>query len=384
VASDTLVVYLTGHGDATALAGLSPAPIQAALRAFGADVHVIVILDSSYSGAFLPALSTSADRVITATDANGPALFDEDPADDPNAATDGGSEFTSGFVEDWESILNDAQALSDAQQRALNENRPLWDVLAELSFHSAVDKDAGAASQRTAPQMVPAQQPTPTPTLTPTATSTPLPPSATPTPPPTATFTPLPPAPVLDFVVDNPVVPAGKCAVLRWTAVNAASLFLDNQPVPATGRQQVCPTVTTTYTLVANWAGGQVSKQVTVSVATPAAPPPTFGSLDTPTNTWYDAAGCGRTDLPVFAQVDNASSVTIFYRIQPAQLPATAWSSLPMSLGSGSVWTRTLTIADMPQANGVMEFYFAASGPGGAAQSPVYNFVTYNHCTPIG
>jgi hypothetical protein len=38
----------------------------------------------------------------------------------------------------------------------------------------------------------------------------------------------------------------------------------------------------------------------------------------------------------------------------------------------------------MPQANGVMEFYFAASGPGGAAQSPVYNFVTYNHCTPIG
>ena len=390
VAGDTLLVYLTGHGDSATQAGLSQVQLQDALRPFNAEVHVIVILDGSYSGSFIPGLTPYADRLITATSADLPALFDTDPANDPNAATDAGSEFTSGFVEDWEGILNSPSLLAEAQRRALSESRPLWDVLAEASFHSAVAKDAGAINGRTAPRMLPAVQPTPTPTLTPTPTETPLPPTTTFTPqpptatftrpPPTATFTPQPP--FVNFTVDHVQVGLGQCTTLRWDSGNIQALFLDGQGVAGKGTRDVCPTGTTVYSLVANHPGGQIERKVTVAVSQPSTPPDIGGST-TSTNQWYDASGCGLTDLNFNVNISGAANAAVFYRILPTDGGTpTAWSSRPLNYVDDNIWARSLSIADMPIANGEMQYYFTAANAAGPASSPAFGNILYSSCKP--
>lgn len=381
-AGDTLVVYLTGHGDGTALAGLSPAALQAALRGFNAGVHIIVILDSSYSGAFIPPLTTSADRILTASSADLPALFDIDPVGDPNAATDTGSEFTSGFVDSWLGLLNDPAELAAVQQRALDEGRPVWDVLAELAFHGAVALDAGALTGQTAPQMVPAVQPTPTPSPTPTVTPTPtatlVPPTFTFTPrPPTAPPTPtLPPRPFVNFTADETTLTAGRCTTLRWDSGNIQTLFLNQEGVVGTSTREVCPRTTTTYTLVANTAEGQLTRQVTITVIVSA--PPSFGNFDSTGSVWYNGTGCGPTAWTVFVTIQNADSAVLFYRILTSAAPS-PWSSRPAAVASGSTWSRTLLPADMA-GYGTVEYYFTATNAAGTSQSPVRSDAQYFPC----
>ncbi len=92
---------------------------------------------------------------------------------------------------------------------------------------------------------VPRDVPPPPPTLTPTSTVVP---------PPTAYISSSPPSIVLP-----------QCATLEWTTTNAVSATLDDSPVAANGSQLVCPTVETTYTLVATGAN-QTSTSASVTV----------------------------------------------------------------------------------------------------------------------
>lgn len=87
----------------------------------------------------------------------------------------------------------------------------------------------------------------------PTATTDTAPLSASPTSAPVQTLAPLVTAPAEDTApirtdAQAPLT-AGACTQLYWNAPNAVSVFLDEQPVPLSGSQQVCPTVTTVYTL---------------------------------------------------------------------------------------------------------------------------------------
>lgn len=105
--------------------------------------------------------------------------------------------------------------------------------------------------------------------------------TATPVPP-----TPTWPAPQVNFWVEAATVNAGICTVLHWQVDYATAVYLDGAGVEGVGARQVCPAQTQTYTLRVVHAGGELQRQVSVTVqppstATPAAatatlaPPPT-------------------------------------------------------------------------------------------------------------
>lgn len=50
------------------------------------------------------------------------------------------------------------------------------------------------------------------------------------------------------LTVDDSTISAGACTTLRWS-VSAAQVYLDELPVSASGTRQVCPQITTVYTL---------------------------------------------------------------------------------------------------------------------------------------
>ncbi len=109
---------------------------------------------------------------------------------------------------------------------------------------------------------VPRDVPPPPPPVTTTASVTPTL-SVTPTntliPPPTAYISASPPS----------VLPP-QCAMLSWTTTNAVTVLLDGQPVAANGSQLACPTVETTYTLMATGANAtSTSASATVYIDAP-------------------------------------------------------------------------------------------------------------------
>ena len=85
----------------------------------------------------------------------------------------------------------------------------------------------------------------------------------------TVTVTAAVPAPVISaFTANPPAISIGGTVTLAWTVVNATSLQIDNGVGDVTGSTSttVTPTVTTTYTLRAVGAGGQVTATITVSL----------------------------------------------------------------------------------------------------------------------
>ncbi len=93
----------------------------------------------------------------------------------------------------------------------------------------------------------------------------PPPPAAAPTPAPTATLT------------ANPsTITPGQSVVLNWSTTDATSVTIDNNigTVNANGTQNVTPTATTTYNLVARGDGGSSEASATVTVNQPPPPPP--------------------------------------------------------------------------------------------------------------
>ncbi len=182
--SQTLFVYITGHGGVTDDGFGSVGPVfehllKDELARFDPGVHIIVVLQGCKSGSFIDTLRGVADVTVSATDATTSSYADIDTDDDPNPE-DRGSEFTSGFVEDWNQLRADPAARQRIEARAARAGTNFWEELAAEAFLTAVEKDAAFARGWEFPLVGRGGPETrPTPTATPTITPTP---SATPTP----------------------------------------------------------------------------------------------------------------------------------------------------------------------------------------------------------
>ena len=73
-------------------------------------------------------------------------------------------------------------------------------------------------------------------------------------------------APFTTFTSDATTINNGQCTTLHWTSGNIQSIFLNNQAATGNENRQVCPTATTTYTLLAHSASGDITKQITITV----------------------------------------------------------------------------------------------------------------------
>jgi hypothetical protein len=83
-----------------------------------------------------------------------------------------------------------------------------------------------------------------------------LPPAAAPT-----------PSPAIFFQADRTTLGAGGCAILSWSVENVSAVYLDGAPVTGQDSRQVCPNVTTTYTLhVVKRDGASSDMPVTITV----------------------------------------------------------------------------------------------------------------------
>jgi polar amino acid transport system substrate-binding protein len=71
----------------------------------------------------------------------------------------------------------------------------------------------------------------------------------------------------VNFWADDTNIDAGQCTTLRWDVRNVQAVYLNGEGVPGVSQRDVCPTQTTTYTLVATKMDGtQDSRQVTIQV----------------------------------------------------------------------------------------------------------------------
>src|SRR5438874_2337952 len=102
-----------------------------------------------------------------------------------------------------------------------------------------------------------------------------------PPPPPPAATTPTTPSapqrPVINsFTAEPSTIERGQAATLSWSISNATDMTIDQNlgAVQSQGTRQVFPSVTTTYTLIANGPGGSDTKTATVTVSSPPPPPP--------------------------------------------------------------------------------------------------------------
>lgn len=91
-------------------------------------------------------------------------------------------------------------------------------------------------------------------------------------------------APFTTFSADSTAINIGQCTMLHWTSGNIQSIFLNNQPVTGAENRQVCPTATTTFTLLAHSSAGDISKQVTITVTNNGTPFTTFTADSTSIN----------------------------------------------------------------------------------------------------
>jgi hypothetical protein len=147
--SQMLFVYLAGHGYVSSsdgqgvVGGISEGLLKVWLENFNPGVHIVVMVDSCYAGSFIDSMNQVADFTITSTNATDPSYGDVDPSEDPNP-NDKGSEFTSGFVEDWDKILDDWESIKRVRERAEREGVNFYEALSAESFVTAVEKDAAA------------------------------------------------------------------------------------------------------------------------------------------------------------------------------------------------------------------------------------------------
>ncbi|MBF8255712.1 MAG: hypothetical protein HW375_619 [Anaerolineales bacterium] len=177
---DTLVIYVTAHGGVTedgtgGIGNVFEDLLLKDLQKFDPGVHIIVFLDSCYSGSFADTIRQVADVTVMSTSGTDPSYGDIDPlffegwfADDPNP-DDEGSEFTSGAVEDWDEIMADPQQRAAVEARAAEQGTNFWEELVAASYVSAVEKDVTALSGWTFPSLVRGvaeTRPTPVPTTT--------------------------------------------------------------------------------------------------------------------------------------------------------------------------------------------------------------------------
>jgi hypothetical protein len=183
--------------------------------------------------------------------------------------------------------------------------------------------------------------PTPPPTATPVPTSTP-PPTLSPTSVPTATVPPLPTATKTTVPTPTLAITATPAAValqygftvssgyftLRWEAVNAAGVTIDNHAMPVTG-QELYPLRTHTYVLTAVGADGSQTAQVlAVEVVNPCLVLVNGQRVAVPTATCLNPASATPTAVPSYTPYPTStelptSTATLF----PTDT-ATPWASI--------------------------------------------------------
>ncbi len=212
--------------------------------------------------------------------------------------------------------------------------------------------------------------------------------------------------PFTTFTADSTSLSAGQCTLLHWTSGNIQSIFLNNQAATGNENRQVCPTATTTYTLLAHSASGDITKQITITVtgSGPTATNTNTVQAPTATNTntvpapgggpapkpvlsgpvlssavFYNRSACGPTSLTITVTVTNATSVTLNFSI-----PGGVSGIAPMNTSNNTDWSYTLHVDDTleipTQPTGMLNFSFKAQGPGGTTSSITYNVIPLEDC----
>lgn len=77
----------------------------------------------------------------------------------------------------------------------------------------------------------------------------------------------------INFNADSYAILTGECTRLRWDVKNADVILLESAPVPELEAEQVCPTFTKTYSMVASNAAEEVERYVTIEVTEPVVAP---------------------------------------------------------------------------------------------------------------
>jgi hypothetical protein len=197
------------------------------------------------------------------------------------------------------------------------------------------------------------------------------------------TFTPLPaPTPFLNFGADSTSLPAGACTNLHWASGNVQSVFLDGAGVDGAGTRNVCPPVSTPYNLVANYPGGQLTRQVNIVVTAPSTPP-NINSVNRSTDTFYEVEGCGPVEVTFSADISGAAGAQLFFRVLPSGDPPGSWTSVGLTHQAGNTWVHTLHNFDMPAPMvGDVEYYVTADNAAGPSGSPHSAAPLYSSCKP--
>lgn len=144
----TLYIYAAGHGTVTSrgMAYLGPLfekTLTDRLKEFSPGVHIITVLQGCYSGGFIDSLREVSDVTISSTGAHDPSWGDLDYffwVSDPNT-DDEGSEYTSGYREDFDEIRADPAQMEIARQRAEAHGTDIFEEIAIMSHLSALEKD---------------------------------------------------------------------------------------------------------------------------------------------------------------------------------------------------------------------------------------------------
>lgn len=82
-------------------------------------------------------------------------------------------------------------------------------------------------------------------------------------------------APTVSLSATPATIEKGQCATLSWSSADASGASLDQGigSVGTSGERQVCPSDTTTYTIIATGEGGTATSSATVNVTQPAPAP---------------------------------------------------------------------------------------------------------------
>lgn len=118
---------------------------------------------------------------------------------------------------------------------------------------------------------VPDEEALMTPTRTPTLIATRRPFTATPLPTATATAAATStPEPFVSFRADSGQIMIQECTFVRWETANIDSVYFEGEPTVGVSERQVCPTQTTTYTLLVRFRDGTEQRfPLTIEVTQP-------------------------------------------------------------------------------------------------------------------
>ncbi len=209
--------------------------------------------------------------------------------------------------------------------------------------------------------------------------------------------TPLPPVVgQIQFNADEYALSSGECTYLRWATVYVDQAYLNGESVALMSSRQVCPTMTTTYTLQGDYSGGSTQKSVTLTVSSAVVPTtpvpvadsqgPAITDISKTQNNIFDGTACGVTSNTIIVKATDASSVNhvvLWYRakkISPAQTGE--WRSLIMISIGGNKYQGIIGITELSSslglyADGTVDFYIEATdGLGNKSQSSSQTFST--------